>query len=706
MSLPKLPASLAANPSLNRWIAFLPNKTVRVASGKVEIGQGIVTALQQIAAEELDIDLSKLSLASGDTEIGPDENYTTSSLSIMASGAAIRAVTSEARALLTEQAALRLNCAPEDLEISNGEFLKNQEVTGVDYWDVADEIDWERKATASFPHKTTSSYKIVGKNTPRDDLCKKVMGSGFIHDISEKNLLHARMLRQPSPEAQLSYLDEEAIKRAAGGDIQILRKGNFIALIADEEWLAEKAARAAYQHAVWSGVSNIPKGAADARNLPGQDAVENFYGDQVTADSTPGKKLKVTVTRPYVAHASLGPSVALARWENKKLDIWSHGQGMHPLRRNLALSLNIDENSIRARHADGPGCYGHNGADDAALDAAIVALEIPNTWIRMQWKRDEEFAFEPVGPAMQVDIETILDANGNPTDWTTNIWSPVHVQRPGAPGVVMLGAKSLGAVVPEGDPADPPPERGYGGPRNAFPAYRVGQTHIHHHLTREPAVRTSALRGLGALPNVCAIERMMDLAALEAGKDPVEYRLSLLNDDRARSVLQRTSELCDWSKRGKSGTGKGLGIAYSRYKNIAAMAGVAVAITVEEEIRLEQIWAVADAGLAINPDGILNQLEGGCVQGASWALKEEVKIEGAGIVSTDWDSYPILRFSEVPEINLELISRPNDIALGVGECTVGPTAAAILNAVAHALGEPIVDMPLTRERVMETILKE
>jgi nicotinate dehydrogenase subunit B len=198
----------------------------------------------------------------------------------------------------------------------------------------------------------------------------------------------------------------------------------------------------------------------------------------------------------------------------------------------------------------------------------------------------------------------------------------------------------------------------------------------------------------------------MDLAALEAGKDPVEYRLSLLNDDRARSVLQRTSELCDWSKRGKSGTGKGLGIAYSRYKNIAAMAGVAVAVTVEEEIRLEQIWAVADAGLAINPDGILNQLEGGCVQGASWALKEEVKIEGAGIVSTDWDSYPILRFSDVPEINLELISRPNDIALGVGECTVGPTAAAILNAVAHALGEPIIDMPLTRERVMETILKE
>lgn len=346
MSPPKLPASLAANPSLNRWITFLPNKTVRVASGKVEIGQGIVTALRQIAAEELDIDLSKLSLASGDTEIGPDENYTTSSLSIMASGAAIRAVTSEARALLTERAALRLNCAPEDLEISNGEFLKNQEVTGVDYWDVADEIDWARNATASFPHKTTSSYKIVGKNTPRDDLGKKVMGSGFIHDISEKNLLHARMLRQPSPEAQLSYLDEEAIKRAAGGDIQILRKGNFIALIADEEWLAEKAARAAYQHVVWSGVSNIPKGAADARKLPGQDAVENFYGDPVTAASTPGKKLKVTVTRPYVAHASLGPSVALARWENGKLEIWSHGQGMHPLRRNLALALNIDENSF------------------------------------------------------------------------------------------------------------------------------------------------------------------------------------------------------------------------------------------------------------------------------------------------------------------------------------------------------------------------
>jgi nicotinate dehydrogenase subunit B len=705
MNEPKLPPSLAANPLLSRWIAFLPDKTARIASGKVEIGQGIVTALRQIAAEELDLDLQKVTLASGDTEIGPDENYTTSSLSIMASGAAIRAIASEARSLLMERAALRLNCSPEDLKVSNGAFLQNGEATDIDYWDVASEIDWQRNATASKAPKASNTYKIVGKNIPRDDLPKKVNGGGFIHDRSETGMLHARMLRQPSPSAQLLFLDQEAIKRAAAGEIQIIQKRNFIAFVAEEEWLVEKAARAASNHVTWTGTSNIPRGAADARKLPGKAAVEHFYGDPEPISPTIGKSLRVSVTRPYVAHASIGPSVALARWKDSKLDIWSHGQGMHPLRRNLALALNIDEASIHARHSDGPGCYGHNGADDAALDAAIIALEIPNTWIRMQWQREEEFAFEPVGPAMQVDIEAVLDANGNPIDWKTDIWSPVHVQRPGAAGVVMLGAQSLGAVAPGGDPADPPPERGYGGPRNAFPAYKVGQTHIHHHLIREPAVRTSALRGLGALPNVCAIERMMDLAALEAGKDPVEYRLSLLNDDRARSVLQRTSELCDWSKRGTSGTGKGLGIAYSRYKNIAAMAGVAVAVTVEEEIRLEQIWAVADAGLAINPDGILNQLEGGCVQGASWALKEEVKIEGAGIISTDWDSYPILRFSEIPEINVELISRPDDVSLGVGECTVGPTAAAIMNAVAHALGEPILDMPLTRERVMASILK-
>jgi len=239
----------------------------------------------------------------------------------------------------------------------------------------------------------------------------------------------------------------------------------------------------------------------------------------------------VTVSRPYVAHASIGPSAALAKYDADAatLEIVSHGQGMHPLRRNLALALEIEEASIHCRHADGPGCYGHNGADDAALDAAIVAMARPGRWVRAQWRREEGFGFEPVGPAMLVKARATVDAGGCLVDWTRAIWCPVDVQRPGAPGVVMLAARALRPLPPWGPPQDPPPERGYGGALNAFPLYDVGPIHIRHHLTERAPVRTSALRGLGALPNVFAIESLIAELALRVDAAPLAYRLPLLD---------------------------------------------------------------------------------------------------------------------------------------------------------------------------------
>ncbi|MGZ0188494.1 MAG: molybdopterin cofactor-binding domain-containing protein [Alphaproteobacteria bacterium] len=700
-----LPASLTDNPRLDRWIAFLPDRTARVASGKVEIGQGVVTALRQIAAEELNLPLGRVAVASGDTDIGPDEQYTTSSLSIMVSGGSIRLAAAEARALLTEQAALRLNCAPSDLAVLDGAFHRAGEASGIDYWDVAGEIDWSRAPTGAVPTKPISSYDIVGQDTPRDDLPAKVFGGGFLHDMAPEGVVHARILRQPLPGAELIQLDERAVRRAAKGEVEIVRRANFVAFLATDEWSVEQAAATAPAYAQWEGGVAHPAN-ADPRALPGQPAVELSYGDAAQGQQPAGDTVEVSITRPYVAHASLGPSVALARFEDGKLEIRSHGQGMHPLRRNIAAALDLPEASIHAVHVDGPGCYGHNGADDAALDAAVIALERPGRWIRVQWRREEEFAYEPVGPAMLVKIAAVVDDVGLPVDWTTDVWSPVHVQRPGAPGVVMLGAQALRPMPPWGPPSDPPEARGFGGPRNAFPLYNVGQRRIRHHLTERAPIRTSALRGLGALPNVYAIESLMDVLAGKAGQDAVAYRLALLEDSRARAVLERTAALADWPSKGAGGDGKGLGIAFARYKNIAAYAAVAVAVTVDEEVRLDQIWTVADAGLAINPNGIRNQLEGGCVQGASWALKEAVQVEGNVITSLDWDTYPILRFSDVPDIHAELIENRDDPALGVGECTVGPTAAAIGNAVAYALGRRIDDMPLTRDRVMATLLAE
>lgn len=699
-----LTPSLTANPNLDRWIAFLPDRTARVASGKVEIGQGVATAFRQIAAEELDLPLERVQVVAGDSEIGPDEMYTTSSLSISVSGASIRLVAAEARGLLKERAALRLNCAPEDLSVAEGAFVRDGAATGLDYWDVAAEIDWSRAPTGTYATKPVADYAVVGRPTPRTDLPAKVAGGGFLHDAAFDGMLHARTLRQPAPEAKLESLNEDVIRRAAGGDLDIVRRADFVAFVSPDEWTAERAAEAAPLYAEWSGLPDLTAADLDPHGLPDRAAIETLHGAPEPETPPAGAAVEVTVSRPYVAHASLGPSAALARFEDGRLSIYSHSQGMHPLRRNLAAALEMPEEAIQTRHMHGAGCYGHNGADDAALDAAIVALERPGVWVRMMWRRAEEFAYEPVGPAMLVKAQAIVNDAGDPVDWTTEVWSPVHVRRPGGPGIVMLGAQALRPLPPWGPPNDPPPERGYGGARNAFPLYAVGEARVRHHLTERAPLRTSALRGLGALPNVFAIEALMDELAAKAGADPLDYRLRLLEDERARAVLRRVAAMADWAKRGPGGQGQGMGVAFARYKNTAAYAAVIVAVTVDEGVRLDGIWTAADCGLAINPDGVRNQLEGGCVQGASWALKEEVKAEGPGISSLDWDGYPILRFSEIPEIAAEIVERPDEPTLGVGECTVGPTAAAIGNAVAHALGQRIHDMPMTRERVMSALL--
>jgi CO/xanthine dehydrogenase Mo-binding subunit len=391
--------------------------------------------------------------------------------------------------------------------------------------------------------------------------------------------------------------------------------------------------------------------------------------------------------------------------EDGHLTIWSHGQGMHPLRANLAGVVGLPEAAISARHMNGAGCYGHNGADDAALDAALIAMRLPGRHIRLQWRRRDEFGFEPFGPAMLIDLSVRVDEAGRPRDWTAEIWSPTHVQRPLADSGSLLAAEALENPPPAQIPDDPPEERGGGGTRNAKPYYDIPNSRIRHHLVTAPPVRTSALRTLGALPNIFALEGMMDELANRAGEDPLAYRLSLLSDRRARAVLEEAAARADWRHRGAGGKGRGMGLAFARYKNTAAHAAVVVALDVDEDVRLRKIWVVADAGLVINPDGVRNQLEGGAVQAASWTLKEQVRMQGAGVTSLDWDSYPILRFSEVPEIEAEVLDQPEQPSLGVGECAVAPTAAAIGNAVAHALGVRIHHMPLSRQRIMETLLR-
>jgi nicotinate dehydrogenase subunit B len=704
MSAANLPASLVENPRLDRWIHFEANRTVRIATGKVEIGQGVVTALGQIAADELDLPLDRVKILSGDTTHGPDEMYTTSSLSIEMSGGSIRLVCAEVRAKALERAALRLNCSRDDLSVAEGRFLQNGAETGQDYWTVAGEIDFSQAPTGSAPVKPASAYKLVGKSVPRIDLPAKLSGAAFIQDFRPANLVHARILRQPNPGATLASLDETAIRRAAKGELQTVREANFVAFVSPAESVAEAAAAAAPQHAKWNNLRRIEPPQQEAAWLKGQTSEDRLIGAPSPA-TPPTRPFEITVSRPYVAHASMAPSCAYAEFRDGHLTLHSHGQGMHPLRKNVASVMGLPVEAITARHLHGAGCYGHNGADDAALDAALIARHLPGKCVRVQWRREEEFGFEPVGPAMLVTVRVDLDEKGRPADWTTEIWSATHVQRPGMGAGYLLASEALANPPPAVKPTDPPEARGGGGTRNAVPLYDVPAHRIVHHLVQRPPVRTSALRGLGALPNVYAIESLIDELAARAGEDPVAYRLSILSDKRARHLIELVAERSNWKARGAGGGGKGLGLAFARYKNRAAYATVAASVTVEETVRVDRVWCAADAGLVVNPDGARNQLEGGIIQAVSWTLKEQVRFDQQGISSLDWDRYPILRFSEVPEIKAELVPDNGNPSLGVGECSVGPTAAAIGNAVAHALGVRIHDMPLSRERIMAALLE-
>ncbi|MCB9928247.1 MAG: xanthine dehydrogenase family protein molybdopterin-binding subunit [Alphaproteobacteria bacterium] len=542
---------------------------------------------------------------------------------------------------------------------------------------------------------------------PQADLPAKLTGApdAFLHDLRPAGMLHARTLRQPGRDARLTALDEAAVRRASGDpDLRVVRRANFVAFVSASERAAEAATVYAEAHAQWSGTRSVSPEMGEGAWLVGRPAELRAIGAAAADTSAAAAVVERTYTRPYIAHASMGPSAALAHHDGETLTLWSHGQGMHPLRKNVAAVLGLDPDTVVCHHRHGPGCYGHNGADDAALDAAIVALALPGETVRLQWRREEEFAYEPVSPAMSVTVRVAVDGDGQPLDWTQEIWAPSHVQRPGTGSGYLLAHEALENPPPPVRTTDPPEERGGGGTRNAVPLYRIPAHRIRHHLVSEGPVRTSALRGLGAPVNVFAMEGMMDELAARAGRDPLAYRLALLDDPRARAVLERTADMAGWADRGPAGSGKGLGLAFARYKNMAAYSAVVVAVSVDETVRLDHVWSATDAGLVINPDGARNQLEGGIVQAASFALKEAVQLDGTGIASRDWDAYPILRFSEVPPVEVELIGSPEDPALGMGECTVGPTCAAIGNAVAHALGRRLCDMPLTRDRILAALL--
>jgi CO/xanthine dehydrogenase Mo-binding subunit len=708
---PGLPPLLADNPRLDQWVGFPEPGRVRVSTGRVEIGQGVLTAMHQIAAEELDVAPERIVLQTGDTDLTPNEGYTAGSQSIQFGGVALRLACAEVRALFLDHAAAVSGYSRADLAVRDGAIIHRGAPIGHDYWSLAGAVDLARHASARAPIKQASEHRVVGHSAPRVDLAAKVFGEPvFMHDMAVDGMVHARVVRQPRRGATIASIDEAAIRRAAqkdgkGAPIEILRDGNFLAILGADETVVEAVAAVAPGHVAWDGVDPINPAQEEARWLLQQPSLDRVVGAPPADAAAPAAtRREATFTRMHIAHASIAPSCAMAVYRDGHLQVWSHTQGVYPLKAALARTLKLDPAAISVKHVQGPGCYGHNGADDAAADAAVIAIRRPGETVRVRWRREEEFGFEPVSPAMVTTVRATLDGAGRPSDWTTEIWSGRHSSRPGGGGN-LLAAEAL----PDPPPAPPATESSNApgaGTRNGEPLYAFPAKRIVHHLIPETPVRTSSLRGLGATLNVFAIESFMDELAEEAGVDPVAYRLSVLADPRARAVVEHVARMSGWQPGLPGGAGRGRGVAFARYKNIAAYAAVIADVEVDESVRVTRVWCASDAGLVINPDGAKNQLEGGIVQGLSWALKEGVRLDTAGISSRDWETYPVLRFSEVPEITADLVGAVSDNPpLGIGEASGGPTVAAIGNAVAHALGARIRDLPLTRERVMAALLK-
>ena len=695
----KLPGDLAATPMLNAWLRIDADGKVTVFTGKVELGQGILTALAQIAAEELDVPLAAVHMVSGHTGVTPDEGYTTGSRSIEEGGMALRYACAEARSILLGQASVKLGVPAEQLRVAAGTVIAD-DGRKLTYGEIAAAGLLHRNATAQAPPKPAAAHTIVGTSVPRLDIPPKVFGSvSYVQDLRLPGMVFGRIVRPPGPRARLEAADTESV-RSLPGVLAVVRDGSFLGVVARREEQAVKAREVLLRSARWRDPADLPEAErihAWLRAQPGEEAVVSEKKDASAAPVA--RRLEATFTKSYVAHASLGPSGAVAEMQDGRLRVWSHTQGVYPLRDSLAAVLKLDPQSVVVAHVEGAGCYGHNGADDVALDAALLARAIPGKPVQVQWMRDDECAWEPFGSAMVMQLSAGLAADGRIVDWRHELWSNIHSSRPGRQGRVnLLAAWHLA------EPAAPYLPRSGGEDRNAVPLYDFPNQQVVRHLIPAMPLRTSALRTLGAYGNVFALESFMDELALAAGADPVAFRLRQLRDPRARAVMETAAARAGWQPGFKSDGTHGRGFGFARYKNTACYVACVADVVVDRrtgEIRVTRVVAAADAGQIINPNGLAMQIEGGIVQSASWTLKEAVHFDRTQVTSRDWASYPILTFPEAPRVEVHLLNRPDEKPVGSGEASSGPAAAAIANAVGNALGRRVRDLPLTPERIRE-----
>ena len=686
---------------LDDWIAIELDGTITAFSGKVELGTGVRTALAQIVAEELDVPLARVHMVMGDTARTPNEGYTAGSMTISSSGTALRRAAAEARQAMLEMAAERLDASVDELSVRDGSIaVAHDPGRLVTYAELMSGKVFNLQVTDEAPLKSPESYRIVGTSTPRLDLPHKVTGQpSFIQDLQVPGMVHARLVRPPSPAAQLVSIDEDSVKDIPGL-IKVVQRGNFIGVVAERE---EQAMRAAKQLKVeWQEPAFYPKIQdlfTTLRSQPTQDNIVLEQGNFEHAFARAAQQLHATYTHPYHAHASIGPSCAVAQVIEDQVTVWASTPGPYPLSGALAQLLNLPVENVHVIHMEGAGAYGQNGSDDAAADAVILAEAVGRP-VRVQWTRKDEFVWEPKSPAMVMEVHAGLDAEGNVVAWDYHVWSPSHTNRP------RVANQLITSQLLTQQPA-PPSRFSFGAERNAptnyaFPAQRVTVHYVH-----DSYLHVSSFRTLGGMQNTFANESFMDELAAAAGIDPLEFRLRYLIGSREREILEAAAKKANWESRPSprkdmSSVAEGRGVAFARYENDQALVACIAEVQVERArgvVRVKRIIVAHDCGLIINPDGVKNQIEGNVIQALSRVLKEEVQFDEHHITSVDWQTYPILTFSEVPEIEIVLINRPDRPALGAGEPATVTTAAAVANAIFDATGIRLRQIPFTPERV-------
>jgi len=718
-----LPQPLAGTPDLDSWVRINSDGTITLYTGKVELGQDLRTAVAMIGADELDVSLERIRVVMADTARTPDEGYTVSSMSLETTGNAIRYAAAEVRQIALSIAHEELEAPIERLTVVDGTIADPETGRSVTYWDLFAGRRFDcpvrgHSAPLRGGPKAPEAYRIVGRPARRLDLLVKVTGGAhFVHDLDLPGMVHGRVVRPPGYGYRLVSIDEGAAVRMPGV-ITIVRDGSFVGVITEREEQAVEAMEALLKSATWEPGPPLPpqeKLFDELVRQPDQAflVVEGRPVDNpipsIEAPAEAAQTVTATYYRPYHMHASLGPSAAVAQWMEGELTVWTHSQGVYPLRTALAQILDVPEEDIHTLHMDGPGCYGHNGADDAALDAALLARAVPGRPVSVKWTRQDENAWEPYGAATVVRMQASLNDDGEVIDWNHDVWGYTHSGRPRAGGdtSALLAAWHLAEPFAA---ARPQPSRGpeAGIHRNANPPYvftHIGprRPRIVKHFVPDSPLRVSALRGLGSYANIYSVESFMDELAHAAGADPLEYRLRHLAaaphsaNERARAVLRAAVD-----KAGPRPDGRGRGIAYARYKNRQGYVAVVVDLTVDRasgRIHLERAVVAADVGQIVHPDGLSNQLAGAFIQSASWTLHEQVTFDAHGITSVDWSSYPILSLRDAPEVEIVLLNRPGQPYLGIGEGAQGPAPAAIANAVFDAVGVRLRQIPFTPERV-------